>query len=82
MNLVKKALLGVILISFFTFVALFGRLPGLRKTPIGWLYRALCLQIPRELRQLDAKVTGGVLTAKSRRLGRYVFYENNPIVLV
>ena len=69
-------------ISFITFVALFGQLPALRKTPIGWLQRLLCLHIPNGLRALDRSTTGGRVTIKSKRLGRYLFYEQNPIVLV
>lgn len=82
MGVLRNIALAVLTISFFTFVAFFGRLPALRKTPIGWLYRLLCLQIPRGLGAVDASLTGGRVARKSQRLGNYLFYEKNPLVLV
>ncbi len=82
MGVLQNIVLGVIAISFITFVALFGQLPALRKTPIGWLQRILCLHIPNGLRAADRVATGGMVTLKSQKLGRYLFYEKNPVVLV
>lgn len=82
MAVLRNIALTVLTISFFTFVAFFGRLPALRKTPIGWLYRLLCWHIPRGLGKLDASFTGGRIARKSQRLGNYLFYEKNPVVLV
>jgi hypothetical protein len=82
MFVLYKIFLAVLGISFFTFVSFFGRLPALRKTPIGWLYRVLCIHIPNGARSLDDKTTGGKVTVRCRRLGQYLFYEQNPIVLV
>ncbi len=82
MGVLSNIAIVVAAISFLTFVALFGQLPVLRKTPIGWLQRALCLHAPRGLRALDRVTTGGRITIKSKRLGRYLFYEKNPIVIV
>lgn len=82
MFVLYKIFVVILVISFFTFVSFFGRLPALRRTPIGWLNRVLCLHIPNGARSLDQKATGGKLTLKSQRLGQYLFYEANPIVLV
>lgn len=82
MSVLHKIAAFVLILSFITFVALFGRLPALRKTPIGWLQRALCLHMPNGLKVVDQSVTGGRITLKGRRLGHYLFYEKNPVVLV
>ena len=82
MGVLRNIVIGVIAISFLTFVALFGQLPALRKTPIGWLQRVLCLHIPNSLRAADRVATGGKITLRSKRLGHYLFYEKNPVVLV
>ena len=82
MSAIHKVIYIVATISFFTFVGLFGRLPALRRTPIGWLQRLLCLRIPKGLKAADRRATGGIITLKSQRLGHYLFYEKNPVVLV
>jgi len=82
MGIIRNVLIGVLVISLITFVALFGRLPALRKTPIGWLQRALCLHLPNALKTLDRNVTGGKLSVKGKKLGHYLFFQKNPIVLV
>lgn len=82
MGLLRNIIAGVLIISFITFVALFGRLPALRKTPIGWLQRLLCLHLPNGLKYIDNAITGGQLTHNSQRLAHYLFYEKNPVVLV
>lgn len=82
MALLRKLLIGILLVSFLTFVALFGRLPSLRRTPIGWLQRVLCIHTPNALRRFDRAATGGRVTRKSKKLGTYLFYEQNPVVLV
>lgn len=82
MGIIRNVLIGILVISLITFVALFGRLPALRKTPIGWLQRALCLHIPNTFKALDRNVTGGKLSVKGKKLGHYLFFQRNPIVLV
>jgi hypothetical protein len=82
MAVIRKILIGILVISLMTFVALFGQLPQLRKTPIGWLQRALCLHIPNTIKAIDRKTTGGKLSSKGRKLGQYLFFQKNPIVLV
>ncbi|GAB7349410.1 hypothetical protein MBLNU459_g8527t1 [Dothideomycetes sp. NU459] len=78
----RNTVIAVVVISFFTFVALFGRLPALRKTPIGFLQRLLCIHIPRGFRSLDGNITGGRLTTSLAHLTNYMLYKNNPIVLI
>ena len=82
MGILRNIGIAVFAISFLTFVALFGQLPALRRTPIGWLQRLLCLHTPNGLKALDRLTTGGRITTKSKRLGHYLFYEKNPVVLV
>ncbi|KAK4549334.1 hypothetical protein LTR36_006331 [Oleoguttula mirabilis] len=82
MGVLKNIAIGVLALTLLTFVALFGQLPALRKTPIGWLQRALCLRLPAALKAIDSRATGGKITSKSKRLGRYLFYEQNPVVLI
>jgi hypothetical protein len=82
MAIIRNTLIGVLVISLITFVALFGRLPALRKTPIGWLQRLLCLHLPNTLKTIDRKATGGKLSVKGKKLGHYLFFQKNPIVLV
>ncbi|KAK5136748.1 hypothetical protein LTR08_002044 [Meristemomyces frigidus] len=82
MGYLKNIAIAVLALSLFTFVVLFGQLPALRKTPLGTLQRALCLHLPNGLRSVDSRVTGGNITSKSRRLGQYLFYEQNPVVLI
>lgn len=82
MGLIRNLVIAVSIISFLTFVALFGSLPALRKTPIGWLHRLLRYQIPGFLAKIDGFVTGGKIAGAGRRLGNYLFYKKNPVVLV
>lgn len=77
-----KVVLFIALVSFVTFVGLFGQLPGFRKTPIGLLQRLLCIHIPKVAKQVDQRATGGRISHQSKRLGNYLFYKKNPVVLV
>ncbi|KAL2058938.1 hypothetical protein ABVK25_000230 [Lepraria finkii] len=81
MNAFKKTAAAVLLLSFIVFVALFGRLPALRKTPIGWLHRLLWIALPGFFRKADSYVTGGRLGPAFRRWGHYLMDENHPLVL-
>src|ERR1700761_3946913 len=82
MGALRNVIIAVAALSLITFIALFGQLPALRRTPIGWLQRVLCLHIPHGLQAVDRRITGGKVTTKSKRLGQYLFYEKNPVVLV
>ncbi|GAM89806.1 hypothetical protein ANO11243_078450 [Dothideomycetidae sp. 11243] len=82
MELLVKVVIWVATISAITFILLFGQLPALRKTPIGWLQRLLAVHIPRVFTSYDQRFTGGLLVRSIRRLTNYLFYSRNPVVLV
>lgn len=82
MALLRNVVIFILAVSVITFIALFGQLPALRKTPIGYLQRLLCLHTPNTLKRFDQHISGGRLTEQSKIFGNYLFYEKNPIVLV
>ncbi|KAK5005757.1 hypothetical protein LTR28_007319 [Elasticomyces elasticus] len=82
MGSLRNIALAVLAISLITFVALFGRLPALRKTPVGGLQRLLCQRLPALLHALDVRITGGRMTAVCSRLVDYLLYKKNPVVLI
>lgn len=82
MGAVRNVAIGVFVISFMTFVALFGRNPSLRSTPVGALYRLICKTLPRWLRELDERLTRGRLNASTARLWHHLMYERHPTVLI
>jgi len=82
MGILTNITLGIFAISFITFVALFGRLPALRRTPIGFLARLLCDYIPSRIYRLDHRLTGGWLARSLGALNDYLFYKGNPLVLI
>lgn len=98
MNILKKIVVAVLLLTFAVFVAFFGRLPALRyvspifvqmiyltslrKTPIGILHRLLFVTLPELVHKGDIIVTGGRVTPALWRSGHYLMDENHPIVLV
>lgn len=82
MDLLRKIALVVLGISSLVFIALFGRLPAFRKTPIGFLNRAFCIYIPRGLANVDILLCGGRLSSCWNETGRYVLYENHPLILI
>jgi hypothetical protein len=53
-----------------------------RKTPIGFLHRVLWIHIPHGLARLDLLLLGGRLVPSCQKFGRYIAYENHPLVLV
>ncbi|KAG8629324.1 hypothetical protein KVT40_003189 [Elsinoe batatas] len=82
MELLHQIAIGVGLLSFFTFVVLFGRLPGLRKTPIGFLQVFLVDYLPRVFNDVDHKITGGRFVRVLLQMRDYLFFKRNPIVMV
>ncbi|TQS34804.1 hypothetical protein Golomagni_04800 [Golovinomyces magnicellulatus] len=78
-----KYVAGVVLsILFIIFVAFFGRLPRLRKTPIGWLYRVLWFHIPSGFRIVDEKLTNGQISLCVLRLASHLWNDRHPLILV
>ncbi|KAI1826672.1 zf-DHHC-domain-containing protein [Xylaria intraflava] len=82
MGFIAKVVVGVLAISFMTFVAFFGRLPALRHTPIAWLHRAIWVYIPNGVLTLDQALTGGRVIASLGIFGHYVWYGRHPTVLI
>ncbi|KAI1303996.1 DHHC zinc finger protein [Xylaria venustula] len=82
MGLVAKVAAIVLAISFMTFVAFFGRLPALRRTPIAWLHRAIWVYIPNGVLALDQALTGGRIIASAGTFGYNVWYGRHPTVLI
>ncbi|KAG9513898.1 zf-DHHC-domain-containing protein, partial [Aureobasidium melanogenum] len=78
----RNTIILVVVISLFTFIALFGRLPALRKTPIGFSHRLLCIYIPNAFRRFDTRYTGGRMNTNLARLTNYLFHQKNPLVLL
>ncbi|KAF1359183.1 zf-DHHC-domain-containing protein [Lizonia empirigonia] len=82
MALARTLIIVALAVSFFTFVAFFGRLPAFRNTPIGFLNRLFVLHIPSFLRRLDVRLTNGRITSGSSRLGRYLMYDKHPVIVI
>ncbi|KAJ6069900.1 hypothetical protein N7499_011787 [Penicillium canescens] len=69
-------------ISAFTFIALFGRLPAFRKTPVAFLHRLLWVYLPNGIAVVDNRLFGGRVVRCWTRSGSYVLKENHPLVLI
>ncbi|KAL3412098.1 spinocerebellar ataxia type 10 protein domain protein [Aspergillus fumigatus] len=82
MGLLRTVAIAILGVSAFTFVALFGRIPALRKTPIGLLHRIICIHIPNVLLYFDSHLLGSRLSYCWNRTGTYVLHENHPLVLI
>ncbi|KZF21176.1 DHHC zinc finger domain protein [Xylona heveae TC161] len=78
----KTLLFAITAISFCTFIALFGRLPAFRDTPIGSLHRLLLIHIPSFLRSVDYRFCGGHVSPALARLGNYLMHDKHPLVLI
>ncbi|GFG04454.1 spinocerebellar ataxia type 10 protein domain protein [Aspergillus udagawae] len=82
MGVLRTVAIAILGVSAFTFVALFGRLPALRKTPVGLLHRIICIHIPNVLLFLDSHLLGSRLSYCWNRSGTYILHENHPLVLI
>ena len=82
MEMIKTIAWVVGFISFVVFIALFGRLPVFRRTPIGWTHRLLLQYIPQALIRLDHTLTGQRITRSITRLYSYLLHERHPVVMV
>ncbi|KAF8456081.1 DHHC palmitoyltransferase-domain-containing protein [Kalaharituber pfeilii] len=69
-------------ISFVTFIALFGHVPRLRNTPIGWIHRFALNIIPRWMYKLDLLVTGGCCFSCLSRCGNHLMNDKHPLVMI
>lgn len=82
MEFIKTIAWTVGILSFIVFVALFGRLPVFRRTPIGWIHRLLLHHIPAALIALDNYLTGKRISRSVTRLYGYLMYERHPVVMI
>lgn len=82
MGLLATIVTAVLAISFAVFVALFGRLPVFRRTPIAWLHRLFVVRLPNGLLALDQCLTGGRLGAWLHRFGSFMLHDKHPTILI
>ncbi|KAM3069651.1 palmitoyltransferase swf1 [Clarireedia jacksonii] len=82
MGTIRNVAGAVLTLSFFTFVAFFGRLPALRNTPIGSLHRVIWVHIPRGFKALDKRLTNGHFSAYVGRLAHTLWHDRHPVVMI
>ncbi|TAQ85460.1 hypothetical protein B7494_g6204 [Chlorociboria aeruginascens] len=82
MGAVRNVAVAVLLISFLTFVAFFGRLPALRNTPVGFLHRVLWIHIPRGFRAVDQRLTQGRFSSMVARIAHTLWNDRHPVVMI
>ncbi|KAF4595871.1 DHHC zinc finger membrane protein [Ophiocordyceps camponoti-floridani] len=78
----KWAVIFVLSLSFFVFVTFFGRLPALRRTPVGGLHRLLWIHVPAALSALDDRLTSGRLTRWLLSFGSFMLHDRHPTVVI
>ena len=72
----------VLFIFLMTFIAFFGRLPALRRTPIAWLHRCIWVYLPNGVLALDQILTSGRATSSCARFGRFIANDRHPTILI
>ncbi|KAH7346284.1 DHHC palmitoyltransferase-domain-containing protein [Rhexocercosporidium sp. MPI-PUGE-AT-0058] len=82
MGTLRNVAILILAISFFTFVAFFGRLPALRNTPIGALHRLLWIHLPVTLRSWDQRLTQGRLSSWVTRQAHILWNDRHPVVMI
>ncbi|CAM1506446.1 Fc.00g060870.m01.CDS01 [Cosmosporella sp. VM-42] len=82
MTSVRTAVLAILGISFMVFVAFFGRLPALRRTPIAALHRVIWVHIPNAVLAVDQVVTGGRVSRYLMWFGNYLMHERHWSVVI
>ncbi|KAF5025582.1 hypothetical protein F66182_2326 [Fusarium sp. NRRL 66182] len=78
----KKIVLLVLFISFMVFVAFFGRIPALRRTPIAALHRLIWIHIPNAVMAVDQFITGGRASSCLSRFGTYMLHDRHWTVVI
>lgn len=63
------------------FVAFFGRLPALRRTPIAKLHTLIWVQIPSAVLLVDEVITGGRVSRYLRRFGNFMMHDRHWTVV-
>ncbi|KAG5951082.1 hypothetical protein E4U53_003817 [Claviceps sorghi] len=76
------AMIAVLSVSFAVFVTFFGRLPALRRTPIGFLHRLIWIHIPNTLLSIDNKLTSGRLSSSVSRFGHFLMHDRHPSIVI
>ncbi|EPS41121.1 hypothetical protein H072_5001 [Dactylellina haptotyla CBS 200.50] len=76
----REILIAILSLSFVVFVALFGHVPALRKTPIGWGHAFIWKTFPGWFTKMDIKLTGGLLVRSVKNLFNYLMYEKHPLI--
>ncbi|EXJ95354.1 hypothetical protein A1O1_00474 [Capronia coronata CBS 617.96] len=82
MSVIRTIAIVILSISFALFVALFGRLPIFRRTPVAFLHRLLWKHIPNGFIAVDDRVTDRRITRSLARTGDYLMNEAHPLVLI
>ncbi|KAG0645995.1 Palmitoyltransferase SWF1 [Hyphodiscus hymeniophilus] len=77
MGTVRNVAIAVLVISFLTFVAFFGRLPALRS-----LASVDMASYPGGFRRIDQKLTDGRLSAWIGRLASTLWNDRHPLVMI
>lgn len=76
-------LVGFILtFSILTFIVLFGHIPSLKRTPVGWTHTLLFQSLPNAFKDLDRKITNGLLTRKMSRWSHRLINDRHPLVMI
>ncbi|KPM42538.1 Palmitoyltransferase SWF1 [Neonectria ditissima] len=73
----RTIVLSILFLSFMVFVAFFGRLPALRRTPIAKLHKLIWVQVPNAVLAVDQALTGGRVSIHMARFGRYMIYDRH-----
>ncbi|KAF3184544.1 palmitoyltransferase swf1 [Orbilia oligospora] len=76
----RDILVAILSLSFVVFVALFGHVPALRKTPIGWGHHFIWKTLPRWFTTVDMKLTGGMMVRTVKGLFNYIMYDKHPLI--
>ncbi|KAG5981554.1 hypothetical protein E4U55_002835 [Claviceps digitariae] len=76
------AIIGVLSVSFAVFVTFFGKLPALRRTPIGFLHRLIWIHIPNTLLSIDNRLTSGRLSSSVSRFGHFLMHDRHPSIVI
>ncbi|KAF5674505.1 SWF1-like protein [Fusarium heterosporum] len=82
MSSLKKLVLLILFISFMVFVAFFGRIPALRRTPIATLHKLIWVHIPNGITKVDQVITGGRVSSYLSRFGNLMLHERHWAVVL
>lgn len=82
MNTFKILVTSIAVFSLLTFIVLFGHVPSLRRTPVGWTHYLLMIIIPRVLARLDQEVSGGRISVYLSKKQNQAMNERHPTVLI